>query len=324
MKIYIVFAIAVLFFGCNDEYVITSHDNTVHLAGFLGTPDGLSVAGYWRDGAHTNLTHDTIYSQATSLHIDRSSVLIGGWKWRNGLPPQSVIWQGMEETVIENSFGGPLIASQDRNVVGVWNDLSTGWIIKNGSNFQPLIDTALNIWPTAMALLDDDVYISGCSSGSGSDQYAQCWKNGNLIFREEQLSNAMSIFVHENDIYMAGYVYNTGWTNGIACYWKNGERVSLTDGSLAAVAMSIFVTDAHVYVSGMINDQAVYWTDGEAVALTTEGTFSMANCIFVSGTDIHVAGYQHGYPAYWKNNVKQNIENQETRGQIKYMVVGSN
>ena len=123
---------------------------------------------------------------------------------------------------------------------------------------------------------------------------------------------------------MAGHLYTPGKSFGGACYWKNGQRVDLTDANVIAVARSIFVTDEHIYVSGMIDDQAVYWKDGEMVALTTEGTYSMANSIFVNGTDVHVAGYERGYPAYWKNDVRQVIANQDKLGQIKFVVVGSN
>ena len=74
----------------------------------------------------------------------------------------------------------------------------------------------------------------------------------------------------------------------------------------------------------MLDDQAVYWIDGEIIALTTEGTFSMANSIFIHGSDVHVGGYEHGFPAYWKNGARQTIENQDKKGQVKFVVVGEN
>jgi hypothetical protein len=72
-----------------------------------------------------------------------------------------------------------------------------------------------------------------------------------------------------------------------------------------------------------MDNQAVYWKDGELVSLTTAG-MSMANSIFVRGNDVHVGGSEQGYPAYWKNDVRQTISNQDKRGQIKFVVVGSN
>ncbi|HTE31634.1 MAG TPA: hypothetical protein VK666_14730, partial [Chryseolinea sp.] len=314
------------------EEQVSSTEKTVHLAGFLGTSSGGAVASYWKDGAYGGLTHDSIYSQVNSLYVDGSTVLIGGWKIVASSPPPALIWQDGIETVIDRAFGSPvLIASRNNNLFGVWHEGLTGWVINKNSTEQPIIDTAYNIGPTGLTLLGDDMYISGCSvwhdgkPDSKTYQNAQCWKNDQLIFRESENSNAMSIFIHQNDIYMAGYLHDLTSSTITACYWKNGQRVDL---NVSATATSVFVTDAHVYVSGLIIDQgvdkAVYWKDGVATELTKEGTFSMANSVFVQGTDVHVAGYEHGYPAYWKNDVKQNISNQDRRGQIKFVVVGSN
>jgi hypothetical protein len=330
MKSCVLIVIAFCLFGCNEDDSTPTLNNTVHLAGFLGNLDGQAVAGYWKDGDYSSLTIDSTNSNVHSLYVDRSSVLVGGWK--RGSPSSAVIWHDGMETLIDGSFGGTtLVASQDNNLFAVWNDISEGPVFSKNGNVQPIIDTALNIGPTGLALLGSDMYISGCSSyhdwtspNAKTYQHAQCWKNGELIFRESENSNALSIFIHRNDIYMAGHLYTPDQLIGNACYWKNGERVDLNEANVIGVARSIFVTDEHVYVAGMIDDQAVYWKDGVPTSLTTEGTYSMANSIFVNGTDVHVAGYEHGYPAYWKNDVKQTISNQDRRGQIKFVVVGSN
>ena len=315
-----ILALAICFFSCSDEHVVTSRQNTVHMAGFLGTSDGLTVASYWNNVAYTPLTGDTNYSQVSSLYVDAGSVWIGGLSWTEGSPIKTAHWHDGQKTVIEGAFGSPLIAAQGNNLVGVWEEPPTGWRLHKSSSSQPILDTALNVWPIALTLRGDDVYIVGCSSGLDNKQHAQYWKNEKLIFKEEAFSNAMSVFIHKNDIYMAGYV-QLGSTHLGACYWKNGERVDLTDGTDNAITKGIFVTDDHVYVSGTINNQAVYWIDGKPIALTTNAVSAMANCISVSGKDIHVAGYENEYPAYWKNDVRQNIANQETPGQIRFMVV---
>jgi hypothetical protein len=333
MKGCILIAIALCLFGCGKE-ALTPIDNTVHLAGYVGTPPGSSagenlVASYWKDSVYTDLTHGQISSDVTSLCVDGSSVLIGGWRWSTIAAPPALIWKNGTETVIDGVFGSPLIASRNNNLFGVWVD-ATGWVFNKNGTSQPIIDTAYYFGPMAIALLGDDIYISGYSSSPAlpptysPPQHAQCWKNGQLIFRESKVSNALSIFTHQNDIYMAGHLYTPGQPNGIACYWKNGQRVNLTNGSENAIARSVFATDTHVYVAGMINDQAVYWKDGEPIALTTSGTFSMANSIFVQKEDVHVGGYQNGHPAYWKNNVRRHIANQDKLGQVRFVVVGSN
>jgi len=330
MKSRISIAIALCLFACSEEQV-SPLSSTVHLAGFVANAAGGGVASYWKDSVYTALVNGKdgeISSQVSSLYVDGSSVLIGGSKFVPKAQIPALIWRDGTETVIEGAFGNPMIASRNNNLFGVWPD-ATGWVFHRNGTSQPISDTAYTYAPMAMAVQGADVYASGYSSVPAlpptysPPQHAQYWKNGQLIFRESEVSNALSIFIYQDDIYMAGLLYSPGGLTSIACYWKNGQRVNLTDGNGTAIARSIFVTDRHVYVAGMINDQSVYWKDGDAIFMTT-GTYSMANSIFVQGNDVHVAGYEHGHPAYWKNNVRQDIDNQDKLGQVLFVVVGSN
>jgi hypothetical protein len=68
------------------------------------------------------------------------------------------------------------------------------------------------------------------------------WKNGVETVLHSSAANAFasSIYVSGDDVYVAGYAYNTGQPS-YAVYWKNGVEVKLTDGSNQTVATSIFV-----------------------------------------------------------------------------------
>ncbi len=331
MKNYIFILIVLCLFSCGNEDP-DPNDNAVHLVGYLqnSNMDGDETGGYWKDGVFSALTSGNILSRPSSLYVSGSSVLIGGIQRMENSMPAGVFWRDGVKTDIEGAFGEPMIASHNNNLLGVWNDMTTGWVFHKNGITKPIIDTAYSFAPMAMKNFGEDIYTSGYSSGrpplppdySSPAQHAQYWKNGQLIFREDQASNALSITLHQNNIYMAGYVSGSDFSK--ACYWKNDQRVDLTDGSKMAIAKSIFVTNEHVYVAGMIDNQAVYWKDGVAVNLTSEGTFSMANSIVAQGDDLHVAGYAQGHPAYWKNDVKQDIDNQDKMGKILFVVVGSN
>jgi hypothetical protein len=333
MKSCILIVVTLCLSNCGEEQVRTTVDRTVHLAGFVENAPGGSgegtLASYWENGVYTALENPEISSQVGSLYVDGSSVLIGGLKYGDNTSSAALIWRDGTETVIEGVFGKPMIASRNDNLFGVWLD-TTGWVFHKNGTSQPIIDTEDDFGPMAMALLGDHMYISGYSAGAALSptgtaiQHAQYWKNGQLIFRESEVSNGLSISTHHTDIYMAGVLYPPGGLTSIACYWKNGKRVNLTDGSGVAVAKSVFVTDKHVYVAGMRNNQAMYWKDGDAISLTTIATHSMANSIFVQEEDVHVGGYENGHPAYWKNNVRQHIANQDKLGEIRFVVVGSN
>jgi hypothetical protein len=335
MKRCIPVVIALCLFGCNEDDTPVSGAgvNTVHLAGFVspfGNGDKSPVASYWEDSIFTPLTPLDSFSNVTSLYVDGSSVVIGGIRDNSNSELKSVVWRNGSQAVIDEAFGTLLVAERNNDFFGVWLEHFSGWVVHRNGITQPLADTAHSFWPNAFVLSGDDMYIAGASSGPATPptfsppHHAQYWKNGQLIFRENEASNALAIFIHRDDVYLAGHTYTPGESMGTACYWKNEERINLTDGTVNAIAKSIFVTNDHVYVAGMIDNQAAYWKDGEPVVLTTGEIHSMANAIFVKGTEVHVGGHERFYPAYWKNDVKQDIQNQEIQGQVKFVVVGEN
>jgi hypothetical protein len=110
------------------------------------------------------------------------------------------------------------------------------------------------------------------------------------------------------DVYVAGT--EESGSGYVAKYWKNGQAVSLTDGTTYAAAYSIFVSGNDVYVCGNVgyvvdavtSPQAYYWKNGSPIILGA----GYARSIAVSGNDVYVCGYTgdafHGYHAcYWKN-----------------------
>jgi hypothetical protein len=290
-------------------------DSTVYLAGNAGG------GSYWKNGVYSTVgDNGNVWVQ--SMSVEGSSVLIGGFICCSDT--RNVIWQNGVETLIEGSGTGglTLVTSRGNDVFGVVN----GLLYKNGTTTR-ISDTG---WPTAMALLGDDVYIAGASQGNDYpwmvssfyplDTYAICWKNDQEFFRENEHSYANTIFIHYDDIYLGGHLNHYPSLDKIACYWKNGQRVKLTEERQDAEVTSLFVTDTNVYAAGVINDQAVYWKDGVAIFLSNGATNSIANSISVLGTDVYVAGREDKYPAVWKNGVKQNIPNQDKQGEIKVVV----
>lgn len=321
MKDCILIAIALCLFGCSEDGADPVNpwipDSTVHLAGNAGG------GSYWRNGVHSAVgDNGNVWVQ--SMSVD-ASVLIGGYI--GGMDARRVILQNQRETILGTDGGGlTLVACRDNNVFAVYNRL----LYKNGAT-TPISNIG---WPTAMALLGDDVYIAGSSQGNEYawgvstfyplDTYAICWKNESEIFRETVNSYANTIFIHEDDIYLGGHLNHYPSLDRTACYWKNGERFELTAKDQDAEVRSLFVTDTHVYAAGVINDQAVYWKDGVATTLSNWNTNSVANSISVLGTDVYVAGSEDKYPAVWQNGVKQNIANQDKQGEIKCVVAVSN
>lgn len=326
MKRAVLVAIAFCVLGCNKNEVNPPVDNTVHLAGYVGMPDGAAFASYWKDGVYTALGDGSIGTQVNSLYVDGTSVWVGGYRIPTAPPSRAVYWQdGIETRIAGGTASMTLIAAHAGKLFGVWHDEKSRWVYLKNGKIQPISDTAWNFGPTSLALKGEDMYVSGAAlSFDNKYQYAQYWKNGIPAFRENISSQAMSVYVHGDDVYLGGYNHPNPTTQ-VACYWKNGRRVDLTDLKKGmAAAWSVFVTDEHLYASGTLDGRAVYWKDGEVTYLTDGQEFAMANCIFVREPDVHVGGYENNFPRYWKNNEKQKIDKDDTRGMIKYIVVGSN
>ena len=116
-------------------------------------------------------------------------------------------------------------------------------------------------------------------------------------------------------------VYASGRAGNNAVYWKDGEKVQLSNYSFAN---SIYVSaNNDVYVAGYkydpnykIKDVAVCWKNGVEQALTDGTNEAKAKSVFVSDSDVYVLGHERvGTSAtyihkYWKNDtaVVLNIE----------------
>ena len=146
------------------------------------------------------------------------------------------------------------------------------------------------------------VLVAGYES-NGTNNVATYWIDGQEIKLSDGTHNASanSIFVSNNDIYVAGS------DNG-AVYWKNNREIRLP----ADDATSVFVSGNDVYVAGSYNynisdtPKAVYWKNGTEVLLDRDNVYGYwggfgVNSIFVSGNDVYAAGYEGPNAVYWKN-----------------------
>ncbi|GMO49231.1 MAG: hypothetical protein Pg6C_11870 [Treponemataceae bacterium] len=114
----------------------------------------------------------------------------------------------------------------------------------------------------------------------------------------------------EPDVYVVGYQDKNNID--VACYWKNGKRVDLTDGSINAWGKAIAVSGKDVYVAGCVGETlynasvACYWKNGQRNDLTRGDTVASASAIAVSGNDVYVAVHENidsGVKiGFWKNN----------------------
>lgn len=177
---------------------------------------------------------------------------------------------------------------------------------------------------------EKDVYVVGIV-----DDRAMIWKNGTVtaLTNGSKSSSANSIFISENDIYVAGrdngYVENSLLKYDIVV-WKNGVRTSYGAYSSPYSNIPIFlsVANSDVYIStlwyiGYIpNSYSLYYPiilkNGQQTKLTSEsGNYSIGN-VFVSANDVYVVGNVDGNATLWKNGVPNSFGN-NTSAQFVYV-----
>lgn len=161
-----------------------------------------------------------------------------------------------------------------------------------------------------------DVYIAGTVNIDGK-WIATYWKNYKPIYLSAFNSDAFgnSIFIYNNDIYVAGYEIISGG-NSIAVYWKNGTKISLTNGDNNAIANAIVVKNGDVYVAGTeyqgTKNIPKYWKNGVATLLESTSKNADITDIDVENNNVYVTGRVYNLTTtyianYWYNTVVSNI-----------------
>ena len=188
---------------------------------------------------------------------------------------------------------------------------------------KPITDGVTDAIATSIFISGDDVFIAGYEYEW--DTYhgfyyfpnkAIVWKNGvaQPLTQGTHEAGAFSIFIWEQDVYVAGYESNG--VNLVAKVWKNGVPANLSDGSIDTYVTSMFVSDGDVYVVGYeylagYVEKAILWKNGVPQQLGGEAIYTSANSVFVSGMDVYVAGRSEKGAIIWKNGEAQQLSDRK-------------
>ncbi|MBQ4822592.1 hypothetical protein [Aquimarina sp. MMG016] len=185
-------------------------------------------------------------------------------------------------------------------------------ILKNGIPFlktDPSEQATIN----SIYVSGDDVYACGLSFLNGVG-VASLWKNGIRTTLENTLSNALSVFVDGNDVYVSGLIRDQTVNISRAIYWKNGVATVLNNEDYRTNASGIVAKNGNVYIIGEGYDRnslAKYWENGIEIDLNNgESFYTAAESLYVDNTDVYIAGSNpltvtsgDPAPALWKNGV---------------------
>jgi len=231
--------------------------------------------------------------------------------WKNDLAVASDLYK--------TSFiaSGILFSNNNIYKVGTSTVPQRAYMLKNATE---TLFSESGAGATGVAMMGDDVYTAGFYTASGTKTVA-LWKNNALspILTQTEINSesiGTTIAVSAGDTYVGGYIKNSQNIQ-VACYWKNKQRVDLSDGTANAIVNSVFVDGADVYaagnyagvVGGFVYSIACYWKNGVKTDLINAG--SDARSISLSQGDIYIAGNYLTSNAptacYWKNGIKVDL-----------------
>jgi hypothetical protein len=253
----------------------------VYVVGLEGEFGFAYVAKYWKDGQEVDLTGGTSEAGATSIAIVGGNVYVAGWEDK-GSKTVAKYWKNSQPVYLTDGFTdayATCIVVVDGNVyvAGHENGVAKYW--KNGQAVS-LTNGLHQAYANSIAVVGSDVYVAG-SESNGSAHVAKYWKNGqpvSLTNGSAVYSKATSIAVVGSDVYVAGwegdFVGRVGGTGAVGKYWKNGQKVALTNGTTYGYPSSITLFGTDVYVGGtewsaVGQPVAKYWKNGQSVTIAT-------------------------------------------------------
>jgi len=207
-------------YGTNAYSIYVSDDNDVYAA-------GAEIAGtaVWKNGVPTYLTPSG-GGNAHSVFVSGSDVYVAGWV-ETATGRNATLWKnGVANTLSNESLRSEahavFVSNNNVYVAGlVYTELKTQLTVwKNGTR-EIISPDSPGAQAFSMFVSEGNVYLAG-SEIVDNQWKAKVWKNGEgTILSNINLSHAQSIYVHNGDVYAAGWIPDDEGKNK-AVFWKNG------------------------------------------------------------------------------------------------------
>jgi len=269
---------------------------------YVVTNNGGSAAVYKNGALQQRLGDKNTKVWANSIFVSGNDIYVAGYQFEGDEETRAILWKNgkpqplgdkgyIQDYFITTEAKSVLVLGADVYVAGVVNNTAMLW--KNGTPRR--LDEG---WSSANAVFVSgaDVYIAGVI-----DNTATLWKNGvaqRLSGGNSRVATwAGSIFVKDNDVYVAGYrqAQNERYE---AMLWKNNAPQPLIDKSnnpkANSHAQSVFVSGKDVYVGVHVfeiddpnadywsykNTKVILWTNDKPSTLG-EGSSEQKNLVSV-------------------------------------------
>ena len=256
------------------------------------------AATVWKNTKATVLdnSYNTSLHYAHSLFVSDDKLYVAGYGWSDPEPNRrALIWKNDDEKkVIEltkgekNAYAHSVFVS--KGVVyttGYEYDAARGYVpvLWKNKNRTALVDDATTVGvANSIFVSNDDVYVVGWRMETGGTGTATLWKNENPTYLTANKSDAFSVFIADNKVYVAGTEKRDDKMRAVL--WIDGMPTILSkDEADKAHALSVFVIDNDVYVAGWEEDaggkRAVLWKNGTPTILDAGATDAYAQSVYV-------------------------------------------
>ena len=286
----------------------------IYISGYTGNSPNSLTANCWKDGVSYKLDiSGTSSSQANCVAVNDTNLYFGGAANLGGAAnfASATYWKNGSRTFL--------------------NDAKDNSAVINGVAFSVT-----------------DMYAVGSEITIANNKYlASLWKNGHQTYLTDVsiASNASSILINGNDIYVGGGYTSTvigGTSTNIPAYWKNGVLQTLpTDvsygsinGNLSAYVLGIAVLGSDVYACGYTSVStgkyvATYWKNGKEIKLTDGSTYAQVRCIGILGSDVYMGGYVNdlngnAVATVWKNGTPTSLTDNSGYAEIEAIAIKGN
>ncbi len=285
----------------------------IYIVGAYYNKDSLKyIACYWKNGTRTDL--ETMASVANSIFTSGSDIYVAG-HYYNGSKTIACYWKnGIKmdlETVYSNATS-IFVSGSDVYATGFYNNgidnIACYW--KNGVRVEKMFCEFHSI-----KLARKKIIIAGSYYDPYYDtSYACQWINGNQNQLSDDLGDAFSIYVDNNDIYIAGYELSERYGDKtVACYWKNGAINYLMPSNLKKDSYAHYITIANgdIFITGQYgrDNIACYWKNGVKMDLLKHACpYDLIN---IDNTLYIVGYYNNGtedIACYWIDGIKIDLE----------------
>jgi hypothetical protein len=235
-------------------------NNIVYTAGNERISSGKTVAKYWVNGVVTPITNGVYDASVLSIYVSGSDIYCAGYEYNSAGVAIAKIWRN---TTLLHILGNGVKSSSCESITVKEGVLySCGYQINSSNKFVAVMwkgNMATNITTGTQDALaksiitnNNKVYAAfdetiGTSSSSSAKYYTYdiTSDSGNTTVLPSPLSTskvtAYSIFIHNNDVYVAGSVDDRTLDTYNGIYWKNGTPNRLNTPRTSF--QSIFVTD---------------------------------------------------------------------------------